>query len=195
MTTYADHLIMRDARSQFFAAHEATFGKDGGYERKWIRMEIGPLPLYYPNILGRDRAVRLHDLHHIATEYPISLVGEAEIGAWEVGSGCGNFWHACLLNMWAFAMGLVIAPRRTFRAFVRGRHSDNLYHHHARLEDALLDETVGSLRERLGLQQAIVPTMADVVSFIVWATLSVLAVIAPPAIVLAAVIAGVMMVL
>jgi len=96
---------------------------------------------------GRDRAVRLHNLHHIVTGYQTDIKGEAEIGAWEVGSGCGNFWHAWALNMGAFGLGLFIAPVRTLRAFVRGLRTDNLYHHYARLEDPLLDDTVGRIRE------------------------------------------------
>jgi hypothetical protein len=173
LSTFADDLTLRDARAAFFAAHEATFGKDGGYGSKWVRIEFWPFPIYLPNMAGRDRAVRLHDLHHIVTGYATDLRGEAEIGAWEVGSGCGDFWHAWVLNMGALGMGLVIAPRRTFRAFVRGRQTDNLYHHCARLEEPMLNQTVGELRRRLRLDEPQrAPAFSDRAAFVLWALLS-----------------------
>jgi hypothetical protein len=177
MATYPDSLTLREARASFFAQNIAVFGADGGYSKKWVKMEIGPLPLYLPNSKGRLRAVQLHDLHHIATGYQTNLTGEAEIGAWEVGSGCGTFYHAWALNMGAFAIGLVIAPRRTFRAFVRGLHSDNLYHHGA-YDEAMLDHTVGSLRSRLRLHHPIQPNTTDTLRFIAWSSASVLALLA-----------------
>ena len=64
---------MREARARFFAEHAGLFGSDGGYDKKWIRLEMGPLPIYIPNTKGRMRAVQLHDLHHIATEYDPSV--------------------------------------------------------------------------------------------------------------------------
>jgi hypothetical protein len=174
MSVFDDTLTLRQARGQFFAANEAVFGKDGGYDKKWVRIQLGAVPIFLPNMAGRDRAVRLHDLHHIVTGYSTELVGEAEIGAWEVGSGCGNFWHAWVLNLWAFALGLLIAPRRTFSAFVRGRHSENLYHTHSQLGETLLDETVGAMRKRLQLNQQVVPRARDYVAFFVWSAVSLL---------------------
>ena len=47
------------------------------------------------------------------------------------------------------AIGLAIAPARIFRAFVRGRHTRNLYAE--RFDDALLATSVGALRKRLEL--------------------------------------------
>jgi len=173
MTIFADSLTLRQARTAFFAENLAVFGPEGGYDNKWIRVELGPIPIYYPNILGRDRAVRLHDLHHILTGYQTDIIGEAEIGAWEVSSGCGDFWHAWFLNMGAFAMGMLIAPRRMFRAFVRGRRSTNLYHQYERLDESLLDENVGGMRERLRLADQHQPVAAgDYVAFWWWAALS-----------------------
>jgi hypothetical protein len=189
MIQFADSLTLRQAREQFFAENEAVFGKDGGYDQKWVRVELGPIPIYYPNFLGRDRAVRLHDLHHIVTGYSTQLLGEAEIGAWEVASGCGHFWHPWFLNMGAFAMGMLLAPRRMFRAFVRGRRSTNLYHHYEHLDESLLDENVGGMRERLRLTEQQQPvTAGDHVAFWWWAALSA-AVAATPWLIGAAVLA------
>jgi hypothetical protein len=142
-----ESLTMREARARFFA--EYGFDADGGYAKRWFVIHSKPIPVYLPNIPARVAAVRLHDLHHIVTGYATDWRGEAEIGAWEVASGCRRYWVAWVLNFGAFAFGLLVAPRRTYRAFVRGRHSTNLYGGHFR--ESLLDETVGSLRQRLAL--------------------------------------------
>ena len=95
--------------------------------------------------------MKLHDLHHIVTNYDTSWTGESEIAAWELASGCRRHWVAWGLNLGALAIGLVIAPRRTWRAFVRGRRSGNLYGS-ASFDEALLDRTVGELRRQVGIR-------------------------------------------
>ena len=94
--------------------------------------------------------VRLHDLHHVATGYDTSFLGETEIAAWELGSGCAKYAGAWVMNVGAAASGILLAPRRTWRAFARGRRSTNLYQ--LGFDEAWLDETVEQLRRRLGLQ-------------------------------------------
>ena len=71
--------------------------------------------------------MRIHDLHHVVTGYQTDLRGEAEIGAWELASGCLRWPAATILNLFALAMGLVIAPHRMARAWSLGRHTQNLY--------------------------------------------------------------------
>lgn len=144
---FSDSTLLRDARAEYF--RQNRFGPDGGYGRRWVKVKVGPVPVWFPNTEGRRRAVRLHDLHHIATGYDTSLVGEAEIGAWELASGCANYYAAWFLNISAVAIGLLIAPRRVWRALVCGHRSFSLYH--LGLDDRWLDETVGALRERLRL--------------------------------------------
>jgi len=55
------------------------------------------------------------------------------------------------------AIGLLIAPGRVWRAFARGRRSQSLYR--LGLDERWLDDTVGALRQRLGLgrQTAVSP--------------------------------------
>jgi ubiquinone biosynthesis protein Coq4 len=88
-----------------------------------------------------------HDLHQIATGYGTSLIGETEIGAWELGSGCGRYYVAWVLNAAAVAIGLFIAPRRVWRAFTRGRQSGSLYK--LNVDERCLEDTVGALRRSL----------------------------------------------
>lgn len=184
MPTYSEALTMRDARTRYFAAN--GFG-EGGYDARWVKLQAGPIPLYFPNSAARVAAVRFHDLHHVLSEYDTTWTGEAEIAAWEIASGCAHHYAAWILNLQAWAIGLIIAPAAVFRAYVRGRHSANLY----RLEfgDALLSPTVGELRRRLRLD---VPspavTFGDRVAFSTWSLASVLTLVATIALVLAPII-------
>jgi hypothetical protein len=143
---YADALSVRDARARYFASN--GFG-DGGYHAKWVKLALGPLPFAIPNTAARVRAVRLHDLHHVATGYDTHVLGEAEIGAWEIGGSCRGFVAAWILNLYAMLLGFWISPPAVFRAFVRGRHSGNLYR--GEWDEALLERRVGDLRRQLGL--------------------------------------------
>jgi hypothetical protein len=164
---YADSLSLRDARRVYFDAN--SFGDDGGYAKRWVLVKLGPVPIWFPNSAGRVKAVRYHDLHHVATGYDTDLVGEGEIGAWEVASGCRGFVAAWVLNLVAMVLGSVLAPARVFRAFVRGRHSRNLYGD--AFDDALLASSVGALRQRLGLDGAPPsPTTSDRAAFAGWFT-------------------------
>jgi hypothetical protein len=138
-----------DARARYFADNGFS---DATYTARWVRFSIGPLPIAFPNTRSRKRAIPLHDLHHVATGYATTLVGEGEIGAWEIAGGCGRYTAAWVLNAIAFTWGLALGPRRVFRAFVRGRHSRTLYRTGWR--DDLLARSVGELRRELLLDRA-----------------------------------------
>jgi hypothetical protein len=147
---YSDPTPVREARAEYFRAN--GFEADGGYDARWVKVKLGQVPVWFPNTAARRRAVRLHDLHHLATGYETSLVGEAEIGAWELAGGCEHYAAAWVLNIAAVLLGLLVAPRRLWRAFLRGRQSETLYH--LGFEDRCLDETVGELRRWLRLRGA-----------------------------------------
>ena len=143
----AASLTLREARAQYFL--RAGFD-ERSYADRWVRLRVFGLPLLaFPNTAGRVRAVKLHDLHHVLTGYDTSWAGEGEIGAWELASGCRDHWAAWALNGSAALIGLLIAPGRVLRAFARGRRERNLYAQE--LSDALLGETLGALRARLGI--------------------------------------------
>ena len=142
-------MTVREARAEYF--RRAGFPPDGGQSQRWVVLRVGSVPVFaFPNIEARKRSVRLHDVHHVLTGYDTSWVGESEIGAWEIGSGCGRHWVAWALNLGAMAIGFVLVPRRTWRAFVRGRRSGNLYASRA-LDESLLERTVGELRAEIGI--------------------------------------------
>jgi hypothetical protein len=167
MSCYPDAMSLRDARTLFF--EHGNLGADGGYSRRWVRVESKPIAFYFPNSRSRVAAARLHDLHHIVAEYDTDWPGEAEIAAWEIASGCTHYYAAWILNLGAFAVGLIVAPKSLFRAFVRGRRArTNLYH--IGFSELQLDEvTVGMLRARLAVGAPTVKARgSDVAMFAVW---------------------------
>jgi hypothetical protein len=169
--TYDENATLEEARDEYFARN--GFGDDGGYSSPYVKVKFAGIPIKFPNTPGRVAAVRYHDLHHLVTEYATDNPGEAAIGAWELASGCTRFPAAWVLNAIAMAMGLFRAPRSTFRAYVRGRHSANLYDRP--FDETLLHTTVGDARTELGLRRPPVrPTAADLGAFAFHAALSVM---------------------
>ena len=168
MAYYDDGSTLAEARERYFA--DNGFGR--GYEDRWVRVRAGSryLPIF-PNTRARVAAARIHDLHHIVTGYGTTWTGEGEIGAFELATGCGPYLAAWVLNLGGFAVGCMIAPRNVLRAFVRGRHSRNLYGEG--FDPARLGQTVGALRRELGLDRAVPPASAlDLALFTGWVLLA-----------------------
>jgi hypothetical protein len=174
MPTYDDATTLRDALRAYF--DDNGFGADGGYSSDWVDFKLGPIPFPFPNTQSRKRALVFHDLHHIVTGYATDLRGESEIGAWELGGGCGDHATAWALDLAALGGGLFLAPLRTFRAFVRGRHAETLYR--SIYDDALLSKTVGEARRALGLNaEGGTPARpSDVVAFVAHALVGLVAI-------------------
>lgn len=135
------------ARAAYYERNH--FGADGGDSLEWVPVKVLGITLRIPNTEGRRRAVRFHDLHHVVTGYETDLRGEAEIGAWELASGCLQWPAATVLNFFALAIGVAMAPRRMVRAWARGRHTRNLYGERDVAE--LLPRKVDEVRSTLGL--------------------------------------------
>jgi hypothetical protein len=88
-----------------------------------------------------------------------------------VATGCAAHYQAWLLNLLAFAIGLLINPRGVHRAFMRGRRSRNLYR--TIFSDELLALKVGDVRRELGLDETPAPpASADRWAFIFWSLAS-----------------------
>jgi hypothetical protein len=178
MAQYPDHLSLLVARSRFF--RDAKLEPDGGYGDRWVRVETKPVLFYFPNWPSRVAAARLHDLHHIAAEYDTDWPGEAEIA-----SGCAGYCVAWFLNLGGFGAGLVVAPKRLFRAFLRGRRAKtNLYK--SGFNESQLDQiSVGMLRDQLGLRAPIsAARAADLALSGFWCISSIFAGLPVPAVVL-----------
>jgi hypothetical protein len=119
------------------------------YDAPTVAIPIGPLTIPLPNTEGRKKVVRLHDLHHVATGYHTDLIGEAEIGAWELRAGCTTL-AAWFYNGMAVALGLALGPRRVWRAFREARGHRTLYRL-GRPYEQLLAMPLSELREALGI--------------------------------------------
>jgi len=163
-TVYEDGMTMLEARNRYFEVN--GFGKNGGYDDAWVDFKLGPIPMPFPNTAGRVRAVTFHDLHHIVTGYDTDTRGEFEISAWEIATGCGGFFTAWGLAFGGLGMGaLFFAPRRTFRAFLRGRHDRSTFDGNY---EELLKLTVAEARARFSPttnKPAPKATFADVVTY------------------------------
>jgi hypothetical protein len=142
---YPPNLTLREAREVHFARGGFS---EAQYAARFARFRLGRLSVWLPNTRGRARALPYHDLHHVLTEYPTTWRGEAEIAAWELASGCGRSVTVWLINLGA--LGLVLSPRATARAFRRGRRSANLY---GRAIEELLSKSVGDVRRELELDR------------------------------------------
>lgn len=127
---------------------------DGGYTAKTFSIPFFKLfQIKLPNIENRRSAVRFHDLHHVLTEYETGLVDEAEIGAWEIASGCGKYYSAWILNSGSLLYGVFLCPRKVYKAFKRGRKSKNLYHVY--VYEEVLPRIVKDMRKELGIPEQI----------------------------------------
>lgn len=157
-----NELTLGAARATYYEVN--GFDSDGGDSLDWVPLKLWKLTLKIPNSEGRKKAVRYHDLHHVVTGYGTTWAGEAEIGAWELASGCLRFPVATVLNLSILAIGLVIAPIRVARAWARGRQTQNLYSEDS--IDPLLPQGVASTRATLGLDRAVSVRLRDVVGML-----------------------------
>lgn len=147
MEIYDENLPVKTALIQLF--ERFGFPADA-YTAKWFVLRVGNFPIYMPNIPARVIVARYHDIHHVLTGYPANWHGEAEIGAWEIATGCRRSFIAWFLNGGAVVVGLFLWPRAVVRAFRRGwRTRTNLYHDFE--YEPLLEMTVREVRIRIGL--------------------------------------------
>jgi hypothetical protein len=167
---YPPQMTLGEARTRYFELNR--FGDDGGYDERWIKVKVWRIPIWLPNTAGRVKAVKLHDLHHVLTEYPTTWRGEAEISAWEIGSGgLDRYYAGWVLDVLNLAQGVVVNPRRMYRAFMRGRSSRNLFK--LQFDTEMLTHRVGEYRGRLLLNRT--PRKArfgDNVAFLGWVLFS-----------------------
>jgi hypothetical protein len=117
---------VREALAEHLAA--SGLPPDAGDSDPFAVVPIFYLPYPIPNTRARKRAVRIHDLNHLVSEYKTDRIGELEISAWELASGgCRDYGAAWVLDLAGLLGGLMVAPRRTVRAFWAGRSRQNLY--------------------------------------------------------------------
>jgi hypothetical protein len=161
---------------------------DGGVSAPTFLAHIGPLKIPLPNPPARKQAVFFHDTNHVLTGYDtVFSSGEMAIAGFEIGSGCGRYWMAWLINLGMFALGLLFVPGAMFRAFVRGSRSSSIYR---RPEDrtVLLNFTVSELRQLASLDRdAAPPRPVERLRFLAWSIAAIAMVFALLVLLLAAI--------
>lgn len=173
-----DSARVADALDRYYRTHGLP--ADGGASDAWFRVHIGTFSIPLPNPPARRRAVFFHDVNHLVTGYDTTFSGgEMQIGAFEVGAGCGRYLIAWLLNLDLLALGLVAKPRTVFTAFLRGRRSASLYRQG--LDAATLGTfTVAEVRSRLRLDADRSPArLADRLVFAAWGLVAITVFVAP----------------
>jgi len=143
-STACDPETLRDAMTGFLAANGVSAGSGAG-ARSWYPGR-GLLRIRLPNFEWRKRAIACHDAHHLLTGYPCTPAGEMQMAAWEFEAGRFPHAGATAFCLPLVGLGAVLLPRRTFRAFLRGRRSSTLYA--TTLTDELLASRVNDLRKQ-----------------------------------------------
>ncbi len=104
------------------------FGPVIGKRTLTVPVYTGCMLVPLPNIETRRRYLKYHDLHHLITGYSVGRIGEGEVSAWELGSGSARVSPMLgAMNLIALSTGLLLEPKRMWRAFERGCRSRNLY--------------------------------------------------------------------
>ena len=143
-----DHLTIKQALPLFYAKYGLQ--PDGGIGDPTVKIDLFKgFSLYFPNFKARKQAVLRHDIHHLVTEYTAEIKGETEISAWELSTGCSQNWAAFTINTYSFMSGILFNPARIWKAWLKGRTTDNLYYKKY-TDEELLNRTVIDLKEELG---------------------------------------------
>jgi hypothetical protein len=118
-------VTVEDALRQHYAA--SGLPADGGRFADTWTLKLEPLSLRLRNFEWRQRALQRHDVHHLLTGYACTPIGEMEMAAWEFAAGPFPSVLSTAFCLPLVAVGALIAPRRSFAAFARGRRSRTLY--------------------------------------------------------------------
>jgi hypothetical protein len=171
---FSSEMRVREALDRYFLENGFSSAQ---YAKPWTTLSFLGADFTVPNPASRRRAIPLHDLHHVATGFGTDLRGEGQISAWEVGArirGVGLYVAALIAS--GVVLGAVLAPKKAWAAYRAGRGARSLFpgrgnassppYRQSRIGaphscgslrsdvpgyEALLDMTVGELREWMGL--------------------------------------------
>ena len=138
---------VRRGRDAYLAENGFTVAS---YDEPWTPVAFFSIPFRIPNTKRHAWALRLHDLHHVATGYGTDIIGEGEISMWELRRGLRPLGlYVGLVVLMVAALGFMVAPRRMIAAW-RAAGDTNLFVLDPPYED-LLEFTVKDLRNMLAL--------------------------------------------
>jgi hypothetical protein len=168
-----DDLTPAELLHQFYI--DNRLGDDGGLSSPHVKIELSEkYSFYFPNFDARKKAVEKHDIHHLVTGYATSPIGESEISAWEIASGCKGYWFAFFIDTSGFMLGLPLNFVKVLRAFSRGRKTKNLYSDEISTAKAM-EMKIGDLKTMLQLDKfgpQTKPTLLDIILFSLFALFS-----------------------
>lgn len=143
---------VRDARDAYLAENGFT---TEGYESATTKGSLLGIPITVPNPPAHQRGLRLHDLLHVVTGYGTDHAGEAELSAWQLRRGLrGAGGYVTAIVVFNVVVGLLLAPGRTVSVVRATSSTGGSLFGTSRPYEALLDLTVGELRELLGVPPA-----------------------------------------
>ena len=145
-TTLPPTLTMRHGRDRYLAGNGFTVAS---YDDPTVTVKLAGVPVTIRNTANRKKAIPFHDLHHVALGYGTDWIGEGEIGAWEVRTGCTSF-IAYYLNTSAMVIGLCLNPWRIWRAWQLAKGQRSFYRHPLPY-DSIMAMSLGDVRQYLGL--------------------------------------------
>jgi len=108
-----------EARNEFLQRHR--LGTDT-YSNPKFAVKLWGHTFWTPN----PGLLPLHDLHHVATGFPATLIGESQISAYELRCGCGNPL-IFILCVGAILIGLSRQPKLIIAAWKNARGGRSLY--------------------------------------------------------------------
>lgn len=151
---------VREARDEYLRVNGFSVAD---YDLPYTPAKVLGIPIRVPNPPRHRRAIMRHDLHHVATGFGTDLVSEGEISAWELARGArGLDGYTLAIVVSLFLTGVLLSPRRIVRAWRSASRGPSLFDFPDDYE-ALLDQTVGELRARLGIpdEGLVLPAVAE----------------------------------
>ncbi len=144
-----ESMRVRDARDVYLAENGFT---TEGYESATTSGSILGVKIRVPNPPAHQRAIRLHDLVHVATGYGTDHAGEGEISAWQAARGLrGTGAYVVAIILFNTTIGAISAPGRTLAAARTASRGEGSIFTAPLPYDALLELTVGELRALLSI--------------------------------------------
>jgi hypothetical protein len=137
------------------AARDAYLEENGftieSYESPKTKGSLLGVGFSVPNPPSHQRAIRLHDLLHVATGFGTDHAGEGEISAWQLRRGFAGAGHyVAAIVSFNVLVGLLLAPRRTVAVLRNTGAGASLFTGEHEYE-SLLDASVETLRSLLAI--------------------------------------------
>jgi hypothetical protein len=141
---------VRDARDVYLAENGFT---TAAYDSPKTKGSIFGFEIAVPNPPAHQRAIRLHDLFHVATGFGTDHGGEGEISAWQARRGLrAAGLYVTTIVIVNVLLGALFAPKRTIAVLRTPAGGVSLFSLGVEYE-SLLERTVGELRQLLGIPE------------------------------------------